>query len=127
MKNDNHKQIDIDVLIEDNVVNDSSTVPDSKDAISEQQLFNDKNLEQIAKSNEHKRTESWRNQFSWGFVIAFWILWFCFLSSILVLFAHWLLPEKCRWLNAEELSQIKTLIIAVLASQAIINQQNKLK
>lgn len=107
-------------------------------AIAEQRSITQGDLDKIAKENEHQRSERWKNHFSYAFIRTFWVFWCFFIMMSAVLIWHWLTPSEngcswlgfdngCHWLNSSQLDHLKTIIIAVFASNVVASQQSKLK
>ncbi|AWY21254.1 hypothetical protein LP123_01795 [Moraxella bovis] len=109
-----------------------------ENAIAEQRSIEQGDLEAQARKNEHHRSERWKNHFSYAFIGTFWVFWFFFVVMSAVLIWHWLTPSEngcswlgfdngCHWLNSSQLDHLKTIIVAVFASNVVANQQSKLK
>ncbi|HEN9508481.1 hypothetical protein [Acinetobacter baumannii] len=101
----------------------SNTTPSVEEEIAS---FSDKTLKEDAAKQDHDRNQKWKNHFNKAFIVAFWILWGCFIFMVLALILHWILPEKCHWLTPDQLDKIKTVIMAALVSKAVTTQQEKL-
>lgn len=98
-----------------------------QNAIAEQDSIRERDLDKEARTSEHQRSERWKEHFATAFIIAFWIFWIFFIIMSAVLIWHWLAPVQCQWLDDKQLDHLKTIIIAIFASNAIATQQSKLK
>lgn len=49
-----------------------------------------------------------------------------FIIIVGVLILHWILPEKCHWLDDNQLGNLKNIVLAVFASNAISAWMNKI-
>lgn len=50
-----------------------------------------------------------------------------FIIIVGVLILHWILPEKCHWLDDNQLGNLKNIVLAVFASNAISAWMSKIK
>lgn len=103
-----------------------------ENAIAEQRSITQGELEEIARKNEHQRSERWKNHFSYAFIGTFWVFWLFFIVMSAVLVWHWITPSEIsgkgyHWLDSAQLDHLKTIIIAVFASNVVASQQSKLK
>lgn len=94
-------------------------------AMAESRAISDLGLD--ADNQSHRRDQRWKNEFNNALIYVFRFLALLFILMIFALVAHWILPEKCHWLNEIQLDQIKTIIAAAFASKVISDQQGKLK
>lgn len=94
-------------------------------AMAESRAISDLDLD--ADNQSHRRDQRWKNEFNNALIYVFRFLVLLFILMIFALVAHWILPEKCHWLNEVQLDQIKTIIAAAFASKVISDQQGKLK
>lgn len=117
----------------DDIINADIAIPNIRqselsrqNAVAEQQSISEKDLDREARTSEHQRSEAWKNHFAKAFIVAFWIFWAFFIAMSAVLIWHWLAPIQYQWLNDKQLDHLKTIIIAIFASNAITTQQRKL-
>lgn len=71
-------------------------------------------LRRRATNNEHNRSERFRDQFETLTIIALWAAALAIAAIGIVWIAHLLLPERRRWLSAEDLTHIQSIVTAGL-------------
>lgn len=89
--------------------------------LSEQQLLAE------SRQNEHSRNEDWQNWFYRHFKYIFSGLCLIFGLILLILVWHWVAPINCQWLDATQLDNLKNILLAVFASNAVGQWMNKIK
>ena len=94
-----------------------------KKAKTENKLTESDELEEKAR----ERDEDLRDHFHWWFKRVFSAMSVVFIIIVGVLILHWILPEKWHWLDDNQLGNLKNIVLAVFASNAISAWMNKIR
>ena len=82
------------------------------DATREAAAFAARNLEELSKRGEHKRSERFREHISMGALCIIWILLALFLIATLCLAFHYLTPRRWGWLEQDQLDTLRTIVFS---------------
>lgn len=87
-------------------------------AAAEAQSLQEKDLEDVARANDHRRKERVKDEF-WG--IGVWIIRVFLIGTVIgtiVVFWHWLAPLKWHFLTDAQLDRLITIAVSIIASSA---------
>lgn len=75
---------------------------------------------------DEKRNNREKNQFHWAKIIFIWALAVCGMIVLITVVLHLILPNKCRWLDTNELSYLKGLFASGIGGAILAKFGNKL-
>lgn len=96
-------------------------------AEQEESLVGRKDLDKVSKDNQHKRDEDWKTKFDATFKYLFFLLAILFALMVIVLVAHWIIPDSWQWLSESQAGRLETVVIAVLVSKVVTVMQGKIQ
>ena len=85
---------------------------DLSSAAHEQLAYADKNLDETSRKNEHRRDEGLRDTVHRLFDLGIKGAFILYCLAVLTVSCHYLLPEKCRWLSADQLHTVTTVVFS---------------
>jgi hypothetical protein len=94
---------------------------DNNKATQEAIGFSQGDLEERSKQNEHRRTETFRNNIHWIFVVGMWATCLMLLGGAGVLGWHFVAPERLCWLTPDQMK----ILTAIVSSGAVTGTANK--
>ncbi len=97
------------------------TPVDSGNGLSEEQYL------EAFRRREHYRNHDWQEHFYKHFKWLFSALCIVFIVLIAILVAHWIIPESWQWLTNQQQDNLKNILLAVFASNAVGSWLNKIK
>lgn len=113
----------LDSVIKNNNVKPVDAPHEQKNARTESKLTEKDELEEKAR----ERDEDLRDHFHEWFKTVLSVMCIVFMIIVGVLVLHWILPEKCHWLDEKQLDNLKNIALAVFASNAISAWMSKIR
>lgn len=102
-----------------------STFSDDKANAEANALANGKELDADGAKKEHHRHQSFRDHVNKAALVLFWVIVGSLIAGIATYTWHALAPTSLHYLNAEQLKDLKTVLVAALFSSALSGYVNK--
>lgn len=110
---------------EASVFQPDSTFPDEKANAEATALANGNELDADGAKKEHNRHQSFRDHLNRAALILFWTIVACLIAGIATYAYHMLTPAAWHYLGAEQLKDLKTVLVSALFSSALSGYVNK--
>jgi hypothetical protein len=111
--------------LEASVFKPDSTVPDEKANAEANALANGKELDADGAKKEHNRHQSFRDHLNKAALVLFWTIVVCLIGGIATYAFHMLTPGAWHYLGADQLKELKTVLVSALFSSALSGYVNK--